>query len=351
MKELQAAAYEESLDRGGSQVGHPFEEIYPETAQTIRLLKEAFAEPLADAEQNSVDLPASIGRFQVQELIGQGGMGVVYRAIDPDGQGPVAIKVSRCDATIDRRVRRRIAREAIAASTLDHPGIVPVVEVGSSPETGHAIYLVMDWCEAGDLGKWMRYQSKSIDCCTVAAIGTQVAQAAEHAHRNGIVHRDLKPANILLFPKHDTSAKTGLPWTLRITDFGVSHLGDQEFSDTSSGLIVGTPLYMAPEQAMNLSSATEPCVDIFAIGAILYHLLTGEAPFAADSYPGVLLRLQQGQPDPVSSIRPDVDKDLEAVCMKCLQAEPANRYRSAAELAADLNRYLDGVSITLRPVS
>ena len=231
--------------------------------------------------------------------------------------------------------RERFQREAEAVAGLQHANIVPLYDAG---DLAGRPYFTMEFVEGGSLAE--RIAGMPQPARPSAAMLAQVAEAVQFAHRNGIVHRDLKPANILL-------AADGTP---KVTDFGLARRLEGGDGLTLSGVPVGTPSYMAPEQARGEKGAIGPATDVYALGAILYEMLTGRPPFRAETATGTLQQVLHEDPVPPSRLNPAVPRDLETICLKCLQKEPQRRYATAADLAADLARFLDDEPIHARPV-
>lgn len=308
-----------------------------DAAEVIRRLDNLWIDrspKVADPFSNPVG--TKVGRYLLQRVIGRGAFGVVYKAHDPDLNRAVAIKIPRPDVLLDSDRLARFESEVQACARLDHPGIVPLYEADLS----RAIpYMASAYCPGPNLQQWMDETDGPCSIDAAMAFIEKVARAVQYAHENGIVHRDLKPGNILLVPNDpESSSLTTLnDFQPRLTDFGLAQM-THGLHESQSSLIIGTPLYMSPEQAESRSDDVGPGSDVFGLGAILYHLLTGVAPFAARNYAAVLLRLREETPVPVSALRTDVDADLETVCLKCLQRDPADRYLSANELADDLRR-------------
>jgi WD40 repeat protein len=310
-----------------------------------------------------VELPKTLGRFEIVRELGQGGFGVVLLAWDPLLSRDVALKVPRAEALLTPAFRERFHKEARAAASLDHPNVVPVHEVG---EAGPLCFIVSAYCPGISLSGWLQQSAEPVPFDQAASLCVTLAGAIQHAHDRGIVHRDLKPSNILLTSAENEQASGGrkppVPATgglrpplavliPRITDFGLAKLLGEEsgVEQTQSGAILGTPRYMAPEQAAGKAKEVGPAADIYALGVILYELLTGRTPFIGETNLEILLQAQSDEPVSPSRLRPKVPRDLETICLKCLQKESGKRYLSAQELAEDLGRYLGGEPIRARP--
>ncbi len=286
---------------------------------------------------SAADVPPHLSRFGDYELIreiARGGMGVVYLARQISLNRQVALKMILAGRLASPADVERFHREAEAAARLDHPNIVPIFEVGE--QDGHH-YFSMRLVEGGDLTRHLpRFVG---DMRAAATLVAAVADGVHHAHQRGILHRDLKPRNILL----------GTDGTPCITDFGLAKRIERESGLTLSGAIVGTASYMAPEQARADPSITT-AADVYSLGAILYQLLTGRAPFEGPTSAATILQVLDRDPERPRSIEPLVDRDLETIALKCLEKEPSRRYDSAAALADDLRRWLNGCPIAARPI-
>ena len=284
-----------------------------------------------------------IGRFELREQLGAGGFGVVYRAYDPVLKREVALKLPHVAATLRPEWRERLLREAEAAAGLHHPNIVPVFELG---EADGVCYLAMALCRGPSLATWLKKQI--VDPDTAVRMLLPLAEAVDYAHQHGVLHRDIKPQNVLLDPAPDGR---GLRITPRLTDFGLAKLFHADEPLTATGLLLGTPQYMAPEQAEGQSKSIGPHTDVYALGAVLYELLTGRPPVVGSDPTDTLRRLLLEEPVPLRKLVPSVACDLEAIVHKCLERSPQRRYVSAAQLAEDLRRYLAGTATLARPLS
>jgi serine/threonine protein kinase len=268
-----------------------------------------------------------IGRFLLQERIGQGGFGIVLRATDTQLNRDVALKILRFEASLSEDACRRFAREAKAAAALSHPNIVHVHESGSDRGIQ---YLVCELVQGKNLASII-HQRISYSPEKATELVAQLADAVEHAHQRGVLHRDLKPSNILI------EDGTGKP---RITDFGMASLLDEIQDHTQTGAAIGTPAYMSPEQAAGARHEIGPASDVYGLGAILYQLLTGSPPFSGSTVLDTLRRVSESPATPPRVLQSTVPRDLEAVCLKCLEKKPTQRYASAQDLQLDLGKFL-----------
>jgi WD40 repeat protein/serine/threonine protein kinase len=290
-------------------------------------------------------------RYRVVRLLGQGGHGIVYLATDELLHRPVALKVPRLGVWFPSHARHRFLHEAQAAAALDHPNIVPVFEAG---EFDGLPYIASAFCPGRTLSAWLGGRLTPVPERDAASLVVRLADAMEHAHGRGVWHRDLKPANIVL------SLEAGDPddvplmrldqLTPKITDFGLAHLVEAA-GDTLSGVPIGTTAYMSPEQARGEIRRIGPATDVYGLGAILYQLLTGRPPFRGATDADTARQVIDDDPESPRRERRDVSADLEAVALKCLEKDPGRRYRSAAALADDLRRFLDGRPTIARPIS
>jgi serine/threonine protein kinase len=310
--------------------------------------------------------PPVVPGYEILGELGRGGMGVVYRARQVALPRTVALKMIRNGAHAGPRELARFRAEARVLARLQHPNIVQIYDVG---EAAGRPYFALEFLAGGSLAQHLN--GTPLPVRPAARMVETLARAVHAAHVRGVVHRDLKPANILLVPRnpgpvtgpetirdvHALTAERGvLNATPKITDFGVAKCvaGDGEapgpHSATVTGEVLGTPQYMAPEQAAARRQPVGPATDVYALGAILYELLTGRPPFTGDTPLGTLLQVLHNEPVTVTSLQPNVPRDLETICLKCLRKDPRQRYGSALELAEDLRRFLRDEPIRARPV-
>jgi serine/threonine protein kinase len=319
------------------------EELCPDDAALCAALRqrirkrqrvEAILDPPTQVESpTSPSLPVIpvVEGYDILDVLGSGGMGVVYKARQKGLERTVAVKMILSGSGAGPKELARFRREAEAVARLAHPNIVQIYEVG-----GHEgrPFLALEYVGGGSLAGTL--DGTPLPARRAAELVLALAHAVQHAHERGIVHRDLKPANVLL-------AEDGTP---KVADFGLAkRLGDE--GHTQTGTVVGSPSYMAPEQAAGQREVGPPA-DVYALGAILYECLAGRPPFKGESILETLEQVRAHEPVPPRTLQPKVPRDLEVICLKCLEKEPAHRYATAGDLADDLRRYLEGESISAR---
>lgn len=297
-------------------------------------------EPDEDAwpggEEEETSSTQSAQRYVIIEEVARGGMGVVSRAHDLLLNRQVAIKQLPNPGDASREAIERFQREAESVASLQHPGIVAIHDVGTMFGLP---FLAMDFVEGRTLEELTR--DRLIRPRSSAAYLLQIAEAVHFAHSRGIVHRDLKPSNVMISSDDQ----------VRITDFGLAKRIDDRGDLTATGQILGTPNYLSPEQASGRLGSVGPKSDIYCIGAILYQLLTGRPPFASDSIQETLLQIRDREPVAPSLLNPTIPRDLETICLKCLNKEPAGRYATAQDVASELRNFLEHRPIKARPLS
>jgi eukaryotic-like serine/threonine-protein kinase len=316
-------------------------------------------------------VPPLVPGYEILQEVGRGGMGVVYKARQLSLNRPVALKMILAGPHAGITERDRFRREAEAVAALQNPHIVQIFEIGEA--NGH-LYLALEFVDGGSLAQHLGGTPWSAR--DAAELIVLLARAVQFAHSHGIVHRDMKPGNILLvggrMGKFGGNGKAEKPQPLnrtltqshpttspaynpipKITDFGLAkRLGDTANPDgTKTGAVMGTPSYIAPEQASGKTRDVGPAVDVYALGAILYELLTGRPPFTGETPLETVLQVLHDDPVPPKRLQPGIPRDLETICLKCLDKNPAKRYANADALADDLRRYLTGEPIEARPLS
>jgi WD40 repeat protein/serine/threonine protein kinase len=326
----------------------------------------------------AADTPAAaagttLGRFRIQCELGHGGLGVVYLAYDPKLRRQVALKVPRLESLVNNDLRRRFLREAEAAARLSHPHLVSVYEAG---EEGAICYIAAEFCAGPTLGEWLKAQRQAVPVDVAARIVKQLAEAVQHAHGRGVLHRDIKPSNVLLARpeardaglaegaangKQQVAGSAPHPGPLprgerekelwpKLTDFGMAKLLEREGEETRSGALVGTPAYMAPEQARGSVRELDARTDVYALGAVLYELLTGRRVFESASDAEALRQVLFDEAVGPRKLRSEIPRDLEAICLKCLAKSGGARYATAQQLVEDLDRFLAGQPTEARPL-
>jgi serine/threonine protein kinase len=308
---------DEEAVAGGGDPGHP-----DQRARTVKR-SDRFAELLGE-----------LGDYELLEEVGRGGQGVVFRARQKSLNRTVALKVVSLGQWASEAHLKRFRREAEAAASLDHPGIVPIYEVG---ERDGSCYFSMKFVEGGQLDEVVKRTPVSIR--QAAELIAKVAGTVHYAHEHGILHRDIKPGNILL-------DENGEP---HLTDFGLARLLDTQSSVTRTIDVLGTPSYMAPEQAAGETIKLSKATDVYGLGAVLYQLLTGQPPFAGGTTYETIRLLRDTEPRQPRLLNPKVDRDLSTICLKCLEKDPQRRYSSALALAEDLERWLKHEPIQAKP--
>lgn len=267
--------------------------------------------------------------------LGAGGMGVVFQGVQRGTERVVALKFLHLAVLHDPSLRLRFANEARALARIQHPHIVQIFEVGESIERP---YFAMEFLSGGTLGQ--RVRKEAIPLADTVRWMIDVANAVESAHQAGVLHRDLKPGNVLLTADDQ----------VKVSDFGLAKFSDSEDSLTMTGAMLGTPSYMAPEQADGQLDKIDARTDVYALGALLYELLTRQPPFKGANHAATLEQVRRQAPVPPRQFNPEISSDLEAVCLKCLEKRPEKRYATAAEFAEELNRIRMGESTRARPV-
>jgi eukaryotic-like serine/threonine-protein kinase len=273
-----------------------------------------------------------IGEYEVLSEIARGGMGVVYKARQKRVKRLVALKMILTGQMASNEERERFLREAEMAANLDHPNIVPIYEVSESQGCPFFSMKLIEGESLSYLIKQKKQQQSAYDPSTAAQLTATVARAVHFAHERGFLHCDLKPSNILL-------ESDGRPY---VTDFGLAKRASEDSSLSLSGAILGTPSYMAPEQASGSRRGLSPATDVYGLGAILYELLTGSPPFRNGTVMETVVEVLERDPLAPRELRPGIPKELETICLKCLEKNPKDRFSSAAALASELERHLQG---------
>jgi hypothetical protein len=298
--------------------------------------------PTSDAtwvvtSDSKTSMPRQIGPYTIVGELGRGGMGVVYRARHTELDREVALKTILAGQFASVEDISRFQAEAMAAAALEHQGIVPIFDMG---QAAGQPFFAMPLIQGKSLAEQLR--EGPMPAQTAAKMLIKIASAVAYAHAHGVVHRDLKPGNILLSPSRGGGDGSDplANCEPKITDFGLAKRLNSGAELTVSGQILGTPSYMPPEQASGRRNVVGPAADIYALGAILYAMLTARPPFYSDNPVEAILQVIEREPPLPRSLQPSVPHELEWICLKCLEKNPANRYASAVDLAADLERYL-----------
>src|SRR5262245_25867160 len=275
----------------------------------------------SEKAKRSAETLGELGDYELLEVVGRGGQGVVYRAHQKSLNRTVALKMISVGSWATEAHLKRFRLEAEAAAKLEHPGIVPIHEVG---ERDGSCYFSMKFVEGGQLDRVVKRTPMSIR--QAAELISKVARTVHYAHEHGILHRDIKPGNILL----DANGEPLL------TDFGLARLVEAESTVTRTKEVMGTPSYMAPEQAVGNNAAVSSATDVYGLGAVLYQLLTGHPPFAGGTTYETIKLVLDTEPRQPRSLNPKIDRDLSTICLKCLEKDTKRRYSSALALAEDL---------------
>jgi RNA polymerase sigma factor (sigma-70 family) len=280
----------------------------------------------APTSERPVEMLGELGDYRLLEEVGRGGQGVVFRARQKSLNRTVALKVISLGQWASEAHLKRFRREAEAAASLDHPAIVPIYEVG---EHEGSCYFSMKFIDGGQLDAVVKREPMSVR--QAAELVAKVARTVHYAHEHGIVHRDIKPGNILLDGKGEPS----------LTDFGLARLVEADSTVTGTLEVLGTPSYMAPEQAAGEHTKVSKATDVYGLGAVLFQLLTGQPPFAGETTYETIRLLRDTEPRPPRLLNPKVDRDLSTICLKCLEKDPTRRYSSALAVAEDLEHWLN----------
>src|SRR5437016_2254129 len=310
---------------GGDDPGRPASSMPATTPDDVA--------PTSSKTVRAAELLGELGDYELLEEIGRGGQGVVFRARQKNLNRIVALKVISLGQWANKAHLKRFRLEAEAAARLEHPGIVQIHEVG---EGDGSCYFSMKFIEGGQLDEVVKQSPMSVR--RAAELIAKVARTVSYAHEHGILHRDIKPGNILLDAK-------GEP---HLTDFGLARLVESESSVTQTLDVLGTPSYMAPEQAVGNNAAVRSAAEVYGLGAVLYQLLTGQPPFAGGTTYETIKLLEDTEPRPPQLLNPKVDRDLSTICLKCLEKDPKGRYSSALALAEDLEHWLKHEPILAR---
>lgn len=350
------------IQAGESPAIDEYVEKFPQWAYELRSRIQMGSMPNKDASAKKSAVFAIRG-YEILGEIGRGGMGMVYKARDLDLGRIVAIKIATTGINVSAAERARFRTEVEAVAKLQHPNVVQVFESG---DAGDIPYFTMEYVAGGDLAGLMA--RSPISATESAQLLELLARAVQCAHEAGIIHRDLKPSNVLLHENKDSASNSNKPATSRLsssshrkpstvgglfpklTDFGLAKQLEMHQSQTVSGTIVGTPSYMSPEQSLGNPMEIGPATDVYSLGAILYEALVGRPPFRGADYVETLNQVRSQSPLPPKKLQPQLPRDLETICLKCLEKSPGQRYASALDLADDLSRFNQGLPIVARPI-
>ncbi|MBL1142893.1 MAG: protein kinase [Proteobacteria bacterium] len=279
-------------------------------------------------------IPEKLGKYEIKEQVGRGSMGIVYKGHDPFADRDVAVKVAMSESLNDKesgeRYRKMFFNEAHTAGTLKHPNIVEILDAGvEEDEDGDHCYIVMELIEEGDTLKSHCNAKNLLPLELVVEIIFKCAKALDYAHRNGVIHRDIKPTNILITPDQD----------VKIADFSIAHLINSDTTSTMPMGFVGSPRYMSPEQVQEDQITNQ--TDLFSLGIVMYELLTGKHPFAADSFSRLIHMIINENHSPLSTYRTEMPEILEKIIHHALQKNPEKRYKMGLNFAADLSLAFD----------
>jgi WD40 repeat protein/tRNA A-37 threonylcarbamoyl transferase component Bud32 len=317
-------------------------QLVPRVATSPVALVDPERPPAAEVPGDLGVCPQRIADYEILGLLGRGGMAVVYKARQPGTGRVVALKILRLGAAFGHDAR--FLREAATVARMDHPNIVQVYEVG---EDGGRPFLALEYVPGGTLAE--RLRGGPADPREAAGLLETVARAVAHAHDKGVVHRDLKPSNILLGGGRDGVSRPLSALVPKVADFGLARAVSEEQALTLPDVVVGTPAYLAPE-AIHQPGVPSPQADVYALGVILYEMLTGRPPLVGPTTLATLRLVEASEPIPPSRLQPHLPRDLDTICLACLHKDPRRRYPSALALAEDLRRFLDGRPIRARRV-
>lgn len=330
--------------------GHDQERVSNEELLEIRRQLEALSQSANDLEELAQEhVPWRMGRFVIEGELGRGSFGTVYVAHDPKMSRKVAIKIAHNRSLSSEKLRKRFLSEAQAAARMAHPNVVTVHEYG---EVDGVHYIVYQLCCGETLTEWLAEQPDRIEPRVAVEIASQLAQGLAHAHVRGIVHRDIKPSNVVLHREADISCAHGnlpIDFTPRLTDFGLAHDQLSHESGSLGDNLLGTIDYMSPEHVQGGDKSRSPTSDIYSLGVILYRMLAGVLPSPGNNVLEVLQHICSVESISVSHHNPTIPQDLVAICHKCLEKNPADRYQACEALVADLTRWQRGAAITVRP--